>query len=277
MKKPISHIPPKLRRDKLCDYYMKPTCPLLFSRSRMKRFTVGITALISVVFLSGCTSYVKKSTTFDSNISRTKVIAVMPADIEVYQFSAGGIRELMDEWSDQAKELVRQALEKHFASRYGFEIKFIDEKWLKENDKELWETNRGLYTAVAVSALLHAYPGPNTFPDKIKNFDYTLGEEIQALAKLCGADALLFIHGFDHEATAGRVALFWWNVLMGVATGVTILPTNPSFMAMGLADGTTGEVEWFKINPPETEYSFRNQNHMDSLIEWMTRDFLRKK
>lgn len=201
----------------------------------------------------------------------------MPADIEVYQLSAGGIKELIDEWSETAKRLTRESLQKHFAERYGFNIKFIEEDWLKENHKELWQVNKGLYQAVALSALLHAYPGPNTFPSKVKNFDYTLGKEIQTLAQACGADALLFIHGIDHEATAGRVALFWWNVLMGVATGVTVLPTNPSFMAMGLVDSKSGDVEWFKVNSPDSEYSFRSPAHMDSLIEWMTRDFLRKK
>lgn len=234
--------------------------------------------LITIVFfISGCASYVKKSPTFDESIKKTKTIAVLPADIEVYQLTAGGVRELIDEWSSQSKALVRDALERFLGSRFGFEIKSIDEDWLKKNHKELWVANRSLYNAVSLSALLHAYPGPNTFPAKLKNFDYTLGHEVKKLSEVCHADALLFVHGIDHEATAGRVALFWWNLLMGAATGVTILPINPSFMTVGLVDADTGNLEWFKISPPDTEYSFRNKQHIDSLIEWMTRDFLRKK
>lgn len=230
-----------------------------------------------LISTSGCVSLVKKSPTFDAHIGRTKIIAVMPADIEVYQLTAGGVRELMDEWSDTAKKLTQEALEKHLAARYGFDIKFIDEQWLKEHQKELWDVNSGLYGAIAASALAHAYPGANTFPDKLKNFDYTLGQDVRALANACQADALLFIHGLDYEATAGRTALFWWNVVMGAATGVAVLPMNPTFMTMGLVDGTTGGVEWFIANPPESEYSFRNPSHMNDLIEWMTRDFLTKK
>lgn len=234
-------------------------------------------SLVLVFFLCGCTSMLKKSPDFDAAISKVKTIAIMPPDIDVFQLSAGGVQELMDEWSDQAKELTRQSLEKHLGSRYQFQIKFIDKDWIKTNHKGLWEKNRALYNAVSTSAMIHAYPGVNAFDYKVNNFDYTLGEEVGELAKVCEADALLFVRGFDNEATAGRTALLVWDVLIGAATGVMIIPTNPSHMDMGLVDAATGNVEWFKISPPEAEYSFRNKGHVDTLVEWLTRDFLSKK
>ena len=248
--------------------------------SQLKRFMSHlkfVLILFFTLFLSSCVSLVKKSPTFDADIAQVKTIAVLPADIEVYQLSAGGVRELIDEWSDKAKADTADALKKHLAERYGFQIKFIDEQWLKDNHKEAWNDNLALYNAVAYSALLHAYPGDNTFPDKMKNFDYTLGQEIQDLAKICEADALLFVYGVDHEATAGRTALLVWNLLMGAATGITIIPTNPTSMSMGLVDGKAGDMTWFKVSAPGQEYSFRNEKHMDVLIEWFTKDFLSKK
>ena len=239
------------------------------------RFRAAI--FIGIFLLSGCASYIKKSLDFNERIAQVKTIAVLPPDIEVYSLTAGGVKELIDEWTDASKALVRDALKKHFGERLGFQIKFIEEPWLKAEHKEPWEANRALYDAVSLATLIHAYPGVNAFPDKLVNYDYTLGKDVKALADACGADALLFVRGVDHEATAGRTALLVWNILMSAATGVTIIPTNPSFMSIALVDAQTGDVEWFITGPPENEYSFRSKEHIDGLIEWLTRDFLKKK
>ncbi len=233
--------------------------------------------LFFILTVSGCATYVKKSPAFDTAIKEIKTIAVMPPDIEVYQLSAGGVRELMDEWSDTAQALFRKSLEKNLADRFGYKVKFIDKEWLKANYKELWNENKALYQAVAISALMHAYPGELSFPDKTKSFDYTLGQELSQLAKVCQADALLFVQGVDHEATAGRTALLVWNLVMAGFTGVSIIPVTPSNMNMGLADAKTGALAWFKITAHDAEYSFRNEQHVNILVEWFTRDFLQKK
>ena len=198
----------------------------------------------------------------------------MPPDVEVYKITAGGVTELMDEWNDKAKGFIQDALKQHLAKRFGFEIKFIDEEWLKREHKELWNSNRALYNAVATSALSHAYAmSPNAFPDKVKNFDYTLGEKLQNLAQVCEADALLFIYGFDYEATAGRNLLLVWNILLGAS----VIPINPSAMMMGLVDGRTGDVTWFKTTPFDSEYSFRSNKDITTIIEWLTRDLMIEK
>lgn len=230
-----------------------------------------------IFLLCGCVSTLRKSPNFDSVSQRITTIAVLPPDIKVYRLTAGGVRELVDEWSDRAKSLTKTALEKHLGERYGIEIKFISEDWLKGSYKNIWEPNEALYNAIAMSALLHAYPGPNAFRSKLKTFDYTLGKETEELSKTCSADTLLFISGFDHEATAGRVALMVWNLMVGAFTGVVIMPQNPSFMSIGLVDGKTGDLLWFKISPLDSEYSFRNEKNINTLTEWLTRDLLIKK
>jgi len=205
----------------------------------------------------------------------------MPPDIEVYKLTAGGVRELMDEWTDQAKATIQEALKKHLGNRYGFEMKFISRDWLKENHKDLWFAHKALYNAVSLSAYKHAfalgYRGIEPFRTKIKNFDYSLGVEVGELAKACGADALLFIYGYDHIPTAGRSILLFWNIMVGAVTGVTYVPINPSALTAGLVFGETGDLEWFKITPPNAQYNFRNQKNMDYLIEWITRDMLPQK
>lgn len=238
----------------------------------MRRLSFVVLPLIFL--LCGCTSTLRKSSSFDFVFSRAKTVAVMPPDIEVYRLTAGGIRELIDEWSERSKKITQEALKKYLGERYGFEIIFISEDWLKENHKDNWVSNKALYNAVAMSSLLHAYPGPNVFRSKLLNFDYTLGKKVNELATICNADTILFVNGFDHEATAGRVALMVWNIMVGAFTGVTIIPLNPSFMSMGLVDGETGDLIWFKVSPSNSEYSFRNEGNINTLVEWMTRDLL---
>ncbi len=182
---------------------------------------------------------------------------------------------MIDEWSDDAKQWIQEALKEHLGSRYSFNIKFIPEDWLKTKHKRLWKDNESLFDSVAYSALLHAYPGVHTFPSKVKNFDYTLGQEFEELARVCEADGILFIRGLDYEATMGRQILNFWNFTIGMALGVIPLSTEPSFMVMGIVDHSTGDVEWFKTSPGDMQYSFKDKEQINSLVEWLTRDFLK--
>lgn len=233
--------------------------------------------LLVCFFLSGCASTLRKASTFDTRIRNVKTIAIMPADIEVYKVTAGGLTELMDEWSETANELMERALKEELSGKYGFNIVPIGKDWLKANHKELWETNRALYNAVGISALRHAYPGIEAFSDKIENFDYTLGPDVHELAQICGADALLFVVGVDHEETAGKVALNILNMMVGAAFGVTVIPMPlPSFMTLGLVDGESGYIEWFNITPADVQYSFRSEKHIKAIVQWLVRDFLPK-
>lgn len=229
------------------------------------------------LFLTGCASLVKKSPDFNSRIQRVKTIAVMPPDIEVYKITVGGVIELIDEWGETAKSHVEKKLKEYLSEKYSFQLKFIDEGWLKANHKDLWDSYRGLYEAVSSSALLHAYYGPHTFATKVKNFDYTLGKKINDLAQVCEADSLLFLYGIDYEATAGRQALWWWNLTLSAALGVDLLPRNPSLMNLGLVDGQSGDLIWFNISNPEMEYSFVKEDHIGILIRWLTKDLITQK
>lgn len=232
--------------------------------------------IVLCFFLTGCASTLRKSSHYENTIYNIKTIAVMPPDIEVYKVTAGGMTELIDEWSQLAQELTEKALKEELA-KYGFNIVMINKQWLKENHRELWEANRSLYNAVGLSAIRHAYPGPETFSDKAENFDYSLGSEVKELAKVCGADALLFITGVDHEATAGRTAMLIWNMVLGAAVGVTVIPgAEPSFMVLGLIETDSGDIDWFNTTPPDMQYTFRSEQHIKSIVQWLTKNFLPK-
>ena len=231
----------------------------------------GLVLLIMSLTI-GCASTLRTSPALTQRIKDVKTIAVLPPDIEVYKFTAGGLRELIDEWSDEAKKTVLESLEAELVRR-GFHLKIISQDQLNQKAPGLWRDEEALYQTVAASAYLHAFDFADPFPAKKINFDYTLGSEINELAKLCEADYLLFIYGYDHEATSGRKVLFYWNVILGAATGAINIPTNPSVLSFGFVDGKTGDLHYFKVTPPRKEYSFQDKETMEKLTEWMIEDF----
>jgi hypothetical protein len=233
--------------------------------------------LIAAFLTSGC-STMRTSPQFSQNIPNIKTIAVMPLDVKVFKITAGGVTEEIDEWSDKAKTDIKTSLQAQL-SLSGFEVKFVDESWLKEQNKELWTENKALYEMVSNAITLHAISGhsPAVFKTKIKNFDYTLGVDVSALSEMCGADSLLFVYGYDHEATAGRIGLYLWGIAVAAATGIVMIPSNPSSLTMALIDGKTGQVEWFKMTPPKKEYSFINTKQIDSVVQWLTKELLETK
>ncbi len=233
-----------------------------------------ILLIVTIVFLSGCASStrtLRTSPTYDEVIKTTKVIAVMPPDVKVNELTAGGVTQEIDEWSQKAKEYITEALKKHLSERFNVQVKFIEEPWLKKEHKELWRDYRSLYDAVSYSALMHAYPGIDEFPYKKEKFDYTLGADISQLSSVCGADAVLFIWGFDIETSTGRK---WVEFFDAAVLGVSFI--HPSALTFGLVNGKTGDLEWY-VTSPGGEYNFRNEKQLDGLVEWMTQNYVIKK
>jgi hypothetical protein len=236
---------------------------------KLKSYPVLI-ALLLAFTAGGCATAFKTSPTYPQAIKEIRTIAVLPPDVDVYKVTAGGVTEKIDEWSEEAKANIKEALKTHLSQRHDFEIKFIEEDWLKQNHKDVWTANRELYYVVSLSALIHAYTGPEQFPSKKKYFQYTLGEDLKSLAQAVEADAVFFIYGADYEDTGGRVA---FKIFAAVLTGTVLY--NPCMLTMGLVNGKTGDMEWFVVNPAQTEYNFRSKKHIDALVEWETR-YLKK-
>lgn len=241
----------------------------LFKGVVMKR-AIGICCL--VFFITGCASfnYTKQSVNYQERIPKVKKIAVMPIDFKMFRVNTGGTTEEIDEWTQKVKANIKQSLQKSLGTNQ-IEVKFVDETTLKNEHYDLWFSQKGLFEAVATSALNHAYPGYNAFEDKIKNFDYTLGVEVEELSKVVDADALLFIQGFDTIRSTGR---FWMEVFQAAVVGVYY--TYYSNLKMGLVDGKTGDLLWFKFNNILQERDYRNEKQVEKDIKWFTEDLLKK-
>ena len=235
--------------------------------------------IIVCLTVSGCTTLYRTSPDFEKAYKEAKTVAVMPLDVNVYLLKAGNTRELIDEWSQEAQGNIAKSLQRHLGEEQKYKVKFIDLSWLKSQNEQLWVDNRALYEAVAGMAVMTSLPKENAlFPTKRAAFDYTLGAQAAELGRLCDADLLLFVNGYDHDSTLGRMALGIFNAtVMAVLTGSYYIPINPSSLSMSLVNAKTGNLEWFKISPAESEYEFRNEQGMDYLIQWMLKELRPKK
>lgn len=207
--------------------------------------------IFSLVLLSGCatTSY-RANKCFETYFDTPKTVAVVPPDVKIHKLTAGGVIELVDEWSDDAKNDLLAAVKSELADFPKIKLIVIDEKALSEGQREYLREQEALYKAVSVSIINHTYVPISTFPHKLQDFDYTLGPEISAVSSIVAADSLLFCSGTNYIWTTGRVCMATFGLLLGAASGVCVLPTaGPEMLSMSLVDTVTGNIIWFDYVP----------------------------
>ena len=194
--------------------------------------------IVFVLFLSGCAgapirTHAKFATFFDNR----KTITLMPIGIKIYQLTAGGVSEEMDEWENQVKTSLKEMIMNKFASSAKINIKAMDDSSLDNNFRDFLKEQNGLYKAVAESIIFHTYMPGGVFPNKVKNFDYSLGPELSRISEFSSTDSLLFISGKRTYWTGGRVMLATWGVLLGAVTGIIVVPSDvPDWIAVSLVD-----------------------------------------
>lgn len=185
-------------------------------------------------------------------------IAVLPPKVDVYELTAGGVREKIDEWSEKARNNVLEATQNQFANLNIVELQVLNRDSLNSSQKELLTDLQALYEAVDASIIAHIYGRPeNRFPEKIKNFDYSLGPNLKPL--LNDADAFLFISGVDHIATGGRKALQTGAIVVGALFGVMVIPRGgTTAISAALVDAQSGEILWHKFILVEGVFDLRD-------------------
>lgn len=238
--------------------------------------------LAAVYLLSACatTEPYRVNPRFQQQSERIRTIAILPAQVTVYQIDAGGMREEMTEWSAQARNHILSAIEHQLTTKMKAQVDNITEELLDEN-KPRWEDTHALYNVVSAMILLHTYQNPNLpnhyFEEKRKNFDYSLGGDVQALAK--GASALLLVEAEDHIWTGGRVALQALGVILGigagVATGVVIIPQlgGGTVMKAALVDSVTGDILWFNAVGAGAGTDLRDVASATHMVSELFKDF----
>ena len=231
--------------------------------------------LFACLILSACataTNY-RANPSLKEKIEKTKRITVIPLKTDVYQITAGGVQEKMDEWSFQAKKNVMTAIQNELDRKPLIFIKNFEETLLSEEQKSNLEETKALFEAVNYSIIVHTYgPPEQLFQDKIKNFRYSMGPEVQDLAK--DTDALLFVSCNDQIATTGRKALQAGSIILGALVGVQATPlygiTNVS---IALVETNTGSILWYNYHGSRGDHDLRDPINTTTLIKGFLKDF----
>jgi hypothetical protein len=186
--------------------------------------------------LANCTTTSTKAILNDAKApqaSRTARVLLMPADIELSELTAAGIKEPKAAWTRSAQSHVRTALTRVLAEKNA---KLVPAGRLAHSDTQLIK----LHGAVGRTILRHKYVAQLQLPTKRGKFDWTLGRDVRKLRKRYNADYALFVLLRDSYSTGGRKAL----AVMGAIFGVGV-STGYQVGFASLVDLRSGEIVWF--------------------------------
>jgi hypothetical protein len=228
-----------------------------------------------LVIAAGCVpARFRASPQLKEKVTSIKTVAIMPPGVKVYQIAVGGGTQLMDDATAAARQIVATAIENELGRRAGVVFTpFAPASATLDASNgpaatsltEELEDTQALFAAVSASVWIHTYRHGEgaasdwRFVEKLTNFDYSLGPEVQRLAKLANVDALLFISGIDHISTGGRKGLIFLEALIYspallypiagpiAYVGYMASRAGRASLSVALADGTTGALLWYNI------------------------------
>jgi len=162
----------------------------------------------------------------------TKIV-FMPADIELFEVSGGGIFEPRAEWTTAAQQHVRAAYKAREA-KMGFQVVDLED----DSSEVVLELNR-LHGAVTTAIANHHF-GMMQLPTKEEKLDWSLGPDVNEVRGKTGADYALFTFIRDSYVSAERKAA----MVVGALFGVGIAGGGIQFAFSSLVDLRTGQVVW---------------------------------
>ena len=235
--------------------------------------------LVLFFLLTGCAT--TAPSTSDSKlqeiIKNTSSVIVIVLQSDVYRLTSGGVTEKVDQWCDQADRNLREAAVSLLGARPILIVKTYPESMMSTADRVNLNDTRALSGAVLASIRLHASGNVGqTFYDKIENFDYSLGTEVESLAR--GADALLFISCIDINPTAGRKAVQAGMLLATLPSilfgGVPVaLPGEFNASSLMLVESGSGRILWHKFYQSTVAHDLTTPLKTAELMQMLLKDF----
>lgn len=218
-------------------------------------------------------------------------LLILP-DIKVYEFKLPDKLELRDDWSEMARENVTKAVIE------SLNEKQVVIKTITDRDKDFEEELKditSLYNAVNASIQLHTslfYSKEKNLilPEKVKDFDYSIGS-IEKILKKYSADSLILVQGYDEISTGKRkraiVAGHLLNitevvVIAGAAgAGVAVVPSfidnvprrGMTAISIAVAD-SSGAILWHNFIADYGGYDLRKYKSTKKFIKDALSDFL---
>jgi hypothetical protein len=246
-------------------------------RMRLIKSFVILFALYLLSLVVGCATTPKTiHPEFETRSRDIKTAGLISPDIKIYELTAGGLRELKDDWCAKGKENVQKAMIECLREK-PLEIRPITmDREMEEEMEEIY----ALYRAVSSSIIMHTVniQGGNIFPEKVKTFDYSIGS-MEKILKKYGGDGLIFVTGFDEISSAGRQTLKAVGIIAGIALaasgvgGAMIIPrSGVTLVSVALVD-SSGVILWYNIKGSEGGYDLRNPESATKLVRDILADY----
>ena len=224
-------------------------------------FLPVLVALLLAGCAAGPSSRVHYTIKQDPGSRPLQQVVLLPVDVDVYELSAGGVREEVPEWSRTAETNIRNALlVSKDAEGECCVTRQVDSSSLSPAERELLEEHLALFNTVAANVLWTSQPVNSAWHYKAEHFDATLGDGLGFLKTRYGVDAGLIIVGEDVVSSAGRKTTAFVGAMMGVA-----VPLGYSILMGGLVDFSTGDLLW--MNHAVSSGGFDDLRDPDSCLE----------
>lgn len=211
--------------------------------------------------------------------SDVETVTLVPPLVSVYAMSSGDVEEEVQEWSDAANALAQEAVREQltaagrtfvpYAGAHGprpdFRLGGADPnaRLRASEGEQSWL----LFESAKEAILRHTYDPAQTFPQQMKDFDYTLGRDARALLAGTEADAFLLMIATDYVPTKDRQALIGVGAAAALATGGYGGPgATPAELVAALVETRSGDILFFnRVSMPLAD--LRDPNGNRALVE----------
>jgi len=179
-------------------------------------------------------------------------ILLLPLNVEVKEMSAGGLSDVVPEWTAEAKRIIRN----HLLDKSGTlipEHRITELPPLDDAERDRLAEHTALAKLVWGDAFVLTRFGGSAWEHKAKKFDYSIGSGLTAFGDRTGTDKALLIIAEDLHTTSGRKAMWFMMAALGVA-----IPLGHSVVVANLIDLNTGDVLWMNTWVSVGETSLRS-------------------
>ena len=164
----------------------------------------------------------------------TSRLLIMPAEMELFSISAGGVEEPKADWTEAAQRNFRAALAQRREQLGSNTVE------IGEADVDEFAELHALHRAVAEAVVMHHSRRSKKLPTKNDRLDWSLGDAVRPLKARTGADYALFTWIRDSYASGERKATMLALALLGA---ISIGGTQAGYAS--LVDLNTGRIVWF--------------------------------
>lgn len=238
----------------------------------MTRRTVGMLLAVLVVAMTGCAPALQSNRAdLDARVRKIRNVVMLPPDTKICELSAGGVSEQRDDWCATGRRNVEKAIIENL-SRWNVNVKVLQVTADLQGEVE---DIKDLYEAVKDSMYTHAYywqgQNPNFFPDRLKNFDYSVGS-LEKLLRKHKADGLLLVHAEDEISSSGRKAL---RVVQAINPFSTAQRSGMTEIEIALTD-RKGDILWNYYVYDSGGYDLRDLESTRGFVKELLGEFPRE-